>query len=347
MFGYEKLDQLVFDDTIDADEFVIITGYIGPPIISRLNSLHFNTTIYVGMYGNKVSSVLHNSLLKYDKLPNISISYTKTLVHSKCYLWFKNNKLIKALIGSANFSSSGLLTPKKEVLGDILDDDFNKAKKYYTIVKANSFPIDAYVAPAKTVTTVDTEEAVITDDTATLSFLSSCQGTTKNIVGVKTKRGDVPASASLNWGFSNGAPSPNDAYIKIPAKCLRENPAIFPQKSSKENLPIDVIWDDGTEMQMLLEGNITIDGCIYPKQISTYKNKSEIGVYLRTRIGNKIEKELVIPEDISKTKFRTVANDYKDKLITKEMLQAYGRTNITIKVIGDKTYYFDFSVNEE
>lgn len=347
MFGYEKLDQLVFDDTIDADEFVIITGYIGPPIISRLNSLHFDTTIYVGMYGNKVSSVLHNSLLKYDKLPNISISYTKMLVHSKCYLWFKNNKLIKALIGSANFSSSGLLTPKKEVLGDILDNDFNKAKKYYTIVKSNSFSVQNYVEPAKAPTEVDTEEAIITGDTATLSMLSTCNRNILNILGMKTKRGQVHASAGLNWGFSNGATSPNDAYIPIPAKCIRENTLIFPQKNKKINLPIDVIWDDGVEMQMLLEGDNEIDGCIYPKQISTFKNKSEIGVYLRKRISEKIEKDLVIPEDISKAKFKTVANDYKDKLITKEMLQAYGRTNITIKVIGDKTYYFDFSVNEE
>ena len=346
MFDYENLDQLIFDDTIDADEFVIITGYIGPPIISRLNTLPFDTTIYVGMYGNNVSSELHNSLLRYDKFTNLSINYTKTLVHSKCYLWLKKKKLVKALIGSANFSSSGLLTAKREVLGDVLETDFAKTKKYLNIVKANSFSVKEYVVSTKPVV-VDTEEAIVTEDAVTLSFLSSCQGTTKNIVGVKTKRGGVPVAASLNWGFSNGAPSPNDAYIKIPAKCIRENPLIFPQKNKNINLPIDVIWDDGTEMQMLLEGNMTIDGCIYPKQISTYKDKSEIGVYLRRRIGEKIDKDLVIPENLSKTNFRTVVNDYKDKLITKEMLQAYGRTNITIKVIGDKTYYFDFSVNKE
>jgi hypothetical protein len=106
-------------------------------------------------------------------------------------------------------------------------------------------------------------------------------------------------------------------------------------------------WDDGTEMQMLLEGNQTVDGVIYPKQISTYKNKAEVGIYLRKRIGEKIGLDLTIPEELSKTEFRANADLYKDKLITREMLDKYGRTSITIKLIGDSTYYFDFSPTEE
>lgn len=121
----------------------------------------------------------------------------------------------------------------------------------------------------------------------------------------------------------------------------------FPQKSADVNLPIDVIWDDGTEMQMLLEGNQEIEGRLYPKQLSTYKNKSEIGIYLRKRIGDKIGVDLSISNDLSKEDFKSKASEYKDKLITKDMLEKYGRTSIEVKLIGDKTYYFDFSPVEK
>ena len=95
-------------------------------------------------------------------------------------------------------------------------------------------------------------------------------------------------------------------------------------------------------MQMLLEGTQTIDDVYYPKQISTYKSKKELGLYLRKRIGDKIGMDLVIPVD-SKDEFRNNIDIYKDKLINKEMLDRYGRSSINIKLIGEGTYYFDFS----
>ena len=158
----------------------------------------------------------------------------------------------------------------------------------------------------------------------------------------KTYPGDVHKAGGLNWGFSNGEPLPNDAYIKIPIELIRKNPLMFPPKNNESNEYVDVIWDDGTRMQMLLEGTQTVDDIEYPKQISTYKSKKELGLYLRKRIGDAIGIKLIIPTD-SKDEFRTNINIYKDKLITKEMLEKYGRSSINIKLIGEGTYYFDFS----
>ena len=348
MFKYNELNQLVFDGNIDADEIVIITGYIGPPIIEELKKLPYKAQIFVGMYGNNVHEKLHKSLLKYNACENIEIRYTTTLIHAKCYIWLKKGKIQKTLIGSANFSTSGLYTPEKEVLGDLGTVDFDKLFAYYKLVSDKSYSVTEYVLPVRHgLPTVETGEAIESQDTVKLSLLAKKGATTENIVGVTTSAGEVHGAGGLNWGFSNGLPRPNDAYIAILVEHVKNYPLFFPQKSADVNLPIDVIWDDGTEMQMLLEGNQEIEGRLYPKQLSTYKNKSEIGIYLRKRIGDKIGVDLSISNDLSKEDFKSKASEYKDKLITKDMLEKYGRTSIEVKLIGDKTYYFDFSPVEK
>lgn len=348
MFSYKELSTLVFDASIDADEIVIITGYIGPAIIGELKNSPYKARIYVGMYGNNISTHLHMSLLRNNALPNVDIFYTRSLVHSKCYIWRKNGKIIKALIGSANFSTSGLMTPEKEVLGDLAKNDFSKVTKYMSVIFGKAYPITDYEYSSDNAQAqIPAEEAIATNGSLAISLLAGKGVGVKNIVGVNTVGGGVHSASGLNWGFSNGDSSPNDAYIKITSAHVRNNPLLFPQKNSEKNMPIDVVWDDGTEMQMLLEGNQTVDGVIYPKQISTYKNKAEVGIYLRKRIGEKIGVDLSIPEELSKADFVANAATYKEKLITREMLDKYGRTSITIKLIGDRTYYFDFSPIEE
>ena len=344
MFSYDKLYQRVFDNKIDADHMVIISGYIGPAIIQDLKNLPYTVDIYVGMYGNNISNILHKSLLRLNKMMNVNINYTKMLVHSKCYVWFKDNKIIKILIGSANFSTSGLMTPNKEVLGDLPQESFGEMESYINLVNYSSYSVNEYVCNERDNNNyIDELTQSVNDKEVEISLLASRTGGGSNIIGISTNPGDVHAAAGLNWGFSNGLPRPNDAYIKIPKNQIKSNPLMFPAKNEDINDPIDVIWDDGTEMQMLLEGNQMVDDKNYPKQIGTYKNKMELGIYLRNRIGKKIGKDLIIPTQLSKEQFVPKAHFYKDKFITKEMLEQYGRTTINIKLIGERTYYFDFS----
>jgi len=134
MFNYENLYNKVFDTTIHADRLVIISGYVGPAVVQDLKKLPYQVDLYVGMYGNSISSILHKSLLKLDKLNNVSIYYTDILVHAKCYIWFSGEEIVKALIGSANFSTSGLMTPKKEVLGDIPVESYEEMLVYIKLI---------------------------------------------------------------------------------------------------------------------------------------------------------------------------------------------------------------------
>lgn len=341
MFNYDDLYECVFDKKIDANKLIIITGYIGPAIIEDLNQLPYDIEIYVGMYGNNISKVLHTTLLSQNN-KKIEINYTKVLIHAKCYIWLKDCRIIKSLIGSANFSMNGLKTPFKEVLGDLPYNTYSQLSEYVNYIKNHSYSIEKYSGHFSSIAYIDENTKTISDIEVEVSLLASRTGGKKNILGQITYPGDVHKAGGLNWGFSNGEPLPNDAYIKIPIELIRKNPLMFPPKNNESNEYVDVIWDDGTRMQMLLEGTQTVDDIEYPKQISTYKSKKELGLYLRKRIGDAIGIKLIIPTD-SKDEFRAHINLYKDKLITKEMLKKYGRNSINIKLIGEGTYYFDFS----
>lgn len=128
--------------------------------------------------------------------------------------------------------------------------------------------------------------------------------------------GIVQPQAGLNWCFADAHVNTEDAYIALTTTFFRDYPGFFPHHGSI----INVTWDDGTIMDCLLEGTQKINGITYPKQISSYDDKSVIGHYLRSRLG------------VSST-----------KLITMDDLDRYGRNSISVSRKGANEYYFDFS----
>lgn len=129
--------------------------------------------------------------------------------------------------------------------------------------------------------------------------------------------GDVPTRSGLNWGFADAHVSNADAYIALRKDFFAHYPTFFPPHGSI----IYVEWDDGTRMNCLLEGTQEFNGDVVPKQISTYDDKSELGVYLRNRMG--------LPYN-----YRITIDDLRD----------YGRTDVEVSMREDGSYYFDFSV---
>lgn len=349
MFSYSNLYDRVFNKDIDADKLIIITGYIGTSIITDLNELPYSTDIYIGMYGSNIGGIIHNSLLKLNNEKKININYTNILIHSKCYIWLKNGKVIKALIGSANFSTSALMTPKKEVLGDIPLDSYNQIQTYMNLVIEDSYPVNEYTGIIGNNHYVDEYTKSINDIEVEISLLASRNGSS-NILGLETIAGEVHMCGGLNWGFSDAQPLPNDAYIPIPSDLIRNNPLLFPPKNEEGNEYVDAVWDDGTQMQLLLEGTQIIDNIKYPKQIASFKNKKVLGIYLRKRIGKKIGEDLVLTELTKEDLVKNVSRNpqiYIKKIITKQMLDKYGRNSINIKLLGEASYYLDFSSKEE
>ena len=138
---------------------------------------------------------------------------------------------------------------------------------------------------------------------------------------ISPRQAGLPAKSGLNWGNANAHVNTEDAYIPIRHNDIAAHPILFPIVNQGQSI-INVIWDDGTIMTCSFEGTQDINGTIYPKQISSYNDKSILGHYLRSRIG------------VNAT-----------ATITEGDLNQYGRNHIDITKNDDGTFFFDFSVH--
>ena len=335
MLYYTDLEKEVLEKHLlpETDNFVIISGYIGIEPIKKLVQLlpTIHTTIIYGMYGSdSISAPLHNALLELqENSRNIEILYTTVPIHSKIYFWKVGDSIVNALMGSANFSVSGLRNDYKEVLADMNEETFPNFISYYDYVRANCISCNAANIKVRNISKV-ARTSLFRKQLLTCGI---CR------VSLLDRKGLVPKKSGLNWGCSGGHVSEGDAYIRITMDMIRKYPQMFPPKKyvndivnenstgrkNRENDEVELIWDDGTVMTGLLEGQSynKLDGMIYPKQLSSSPKKSILGVYLRKRLG--------IP---------------LNRVITKSDLRRYGRTHIDISLLGEGLYYVDFSVSK-
>ncbi len=321
MLFTENLEEIIFNrhQLFQTDEFIVVSGYLGPKPVQRLHTLPFNTRVIYGMYGSDgIQTNLHDALIKIqNQFNNINIFYSDLPVHSKCYVWRNNGQIIHALVGSANFSTNGLTTPFREILAETTFDTFKPLNDYINRILQNSYSCLEIVVVEK--------QGITNEDNECKMSLLMDDGQTHNASG-------------LNWGYmANGQPAEkrgiNDACIPIRIEHLRIFPDLFPQKqiypiqedgrgrAQRHNDAIEILWDDGMSMEGLLEGSQPLDTILYPKQISSFPSKSQMGEYLRNRIG--------VPLGQPVRRFH---------------LDKYGRTDISVSKIGDGIYKFDFSV---
>ena len=323
MLFYENLEEIIFHrhEMFDVDELIVLSGYVGPRIVGRLGELPFRSSVIYGMYGSDgIKSSLHSSLnIINSQTQNTEILYSKLPVHSKCYIWRKNTNIVTALVGSANFSVSGLSNPLKEMLAETTYDTFNPLNTYLNIILGNCINCSDPTIEVWTPTRRSQQTSIISaeQDVCNATLLS---------------RGEVPTKSGLNWGLSNGHTSLGDAYIPIKIDYILSNPNLFPPKQltnrlnregkkSRQNDAVEFIWDDGKVMEGLLEGTQVIGNTIYPKQICSSPRKNILGSYIRDRLGVSLS-----------------------HLITRRDLERYGRTDIQISLQGEGIYYLDFSV---
>lgn len=317
MLYTQNLEEIIFHrhEMHDIDEFIVLSGYLGPKPVARIEELPFNSKVIYGMYGSEgIRPSLHNSLIDIqNSVDNLNIYYSNLPVHSKCYVWRKQGEIIHSLIGSANFSVNGLTTPFREVLAETTFDTFQPLNEYLAHILNNS--ISCLEIGTKRV-----EEITEVVDICSMTLLG--------------RDGEVQNFAGLNWGQNpNNHTTPNDAYIPIRTSHIRECPNLFQPKQmnpllldsrgrmQRHNDSIEIIWDDGVTMEGLFEGSQPVDNIIYPKQISSFPSKSQLGEYIRERIGVPLGQP-----------------------VRKHHLERYGRLDIDISLLGDGVYKFDFSV---
>lgn len=323
MLYYDNLEDIIFDrhNTYEADELIIISGYLGPYPVGRLEEMPFDTTVVYGMYpAHGIGERLHSSLTgMQNRIANINILYSGLQVHAKCYIWKKNGEIVHALIGSANFSSNGLRSPYREVLTEADSSTYAELDIYMTSVLDGATPcLDVIIAAG--VPRQPQQVYTRTTDYCRMTLLDP-------------RTGETPSTSGLNWGQNpENHTTKNDAYIPVRAGHIRTYSDIFLPKSDfssisqggrvqRHNDAIEMLWDDGTVMNGLFEGNYEIQDVNYPKQISSFPEKSILGTYIRNRIG--VDSEAFVN--------------------TQDLID-YGRTHIDISLLEEGIYYLDFSV---
>ena len=349
MLHYTNIEDIVLHSPVaeQSNKLFAISGYVGPEMVKELSffpkDVHF--TIIYGMYGSdNISEPMHKQFMELQKtLTNVDIYYSTVPIHSKIYCWFNNEVVKGALMGSANFTISGLRKNYKETLADVDLATIPEYSRYFDYVFDKcllctdpSIVLKKY-RPQKTKNTYQSQP-FIAEQICRTSLLARGK--------------DVAPLSGLNWGLAGigdrtSHTALGDAYIAIKKEYIQLFPDLFPIKKytngiknpsstgkpNRENDEVEIIWDDGTTMIGLMEGQQEFNGSIYPKQISSSPNKNIIGKYLRKRILNKKSVDDLSYEDLSKR-------------ITKQDLFHYGRTDIDISKLGEGIYYFDFSVDK-
>lgn len=345
MLYYEDLESIILDRYKQLkptpDELIIISGYLGPSPLKKLDRLpeNFSISIIGGMYSTGINNELFQSLR--DSIPlkrKVKLSFTQAEIHSKIYIWKCKGEVKDVLIGSANFSNKGLNSDFRETLVTYSSDNFLDLQNYLSYIETTLTQIPPIIEKTK----FNANKPDINKHSSD-KIISSYDFP---LFTIDKGKKIVPKKSGLNWGKSQGHVTPGDAYIAIPAEVFKEEPNLIPlippfpyinntKLGRRKNYePIEIIWDDDTVMEGSIEGSRKVAdiNLSCPKQISSHLKKSILGCYLRKRLFAKISNHTgeLSTEDL-------------DYLITYEDLHKYGRDTITLSLIQPGVYFADFS----
>lgn len=302
-----------------ADTLYIISGYASATFARRhlvelqKRKKNFEINLIIGMPSAKNDHMAFLMLHKEFK-GKFKGYYLQSQppVHCKAYSWYLNENPKVGFAGSANYSQYGFFSEKQ--LNQLTYESPVEIKKLYDELLSKSIyiPNHKIVLPeSHRIPRVDSVppgeiEWEIPDVRVTISFLD--------------KKGNLPGLSGLNWGQrlskrTNPKTSevrwdvrePNQAYLSLKSDSRVEG--FLPEKAYTFSL----ITDDNQSFDCV----VAQDG---RKAIQSTNNNSEIGRYIRNRIGVQLGSK-----------------------VTVEDLERYGRTDYTLEKIDDETFLLDFS----
>lgn len=237
-------------------------------------------------------------------------------VHAKVYVFCEGSDPVCAFAGSANYSQTAFLnSQRREVLAECSPArayDFFKSLKDDTISCLDkTVPTKIAITasnrggPVETADTARTESKFIEVET---DKHSPFYGLQKVSLSLLDRRGRVPPRSGLNWGQRPELRrNPDQAYLPVRGNLM--TCGFFPERKQH----FTVLTDD----DKIIECVRAQDG---GKAIHTPHDNSEIGRYIRSRIGVK-----------------------SGQAVTAEDLARYGRSSIDFYKIDDENYVLDFS----
>ena len=349
----DNLEALVMSNVSSSDEIIIISGFFSIDIIESIAKTGIPTTFYYGMYlRNGLSLSYFNSFKRLETTyPNLKINIPIAYhVHTKCYIFRNSGKTINALVGSANASSSALATtPNSELLTPVNNSaDLIFLDKYAADVDTASVHFDNPIIVPSTKTKTLSVSAKRSKK-APKSWNNYTGNPFSAIIPLycidrKTGKPVVQNVDGLNWGNGPHASKSPDMESILPIRKFHvENyPLLIPfngavgsgtgGKIQRMQSPIDMVWDDGTKMRMVFQ-QVGVEVPTkskrkpgdpyrqYPKALTSDSGGSELGVYLRKRLG-------LSPNAI----------------VTYNDLRSYGRDYVTLTLTNAGNYELDFSV---
>lgn len=273
-------EQILFNPLYDhADELNIMSAYATPNMLSwYLKNIHHRVfepikiNLIVGMVPfDHLSVSIHEGFkgIVSSDLPaevssvKCSYVYDQPAEHGNLYIWSRNDELLSAFTGSANFVQNSFIgSGRREIMKPCAPAE---AMDYYNsvisrTVYCNHAEVEEYVIIKSAHPVLDTECNPIgpmdPEKTVELSLI--------------TKTGEPGTKSGLNWGQRSGR-EPNEAYIPLPAPIARSG--FFPL----EKQHFTALTDDRIRLTLRVEQQ-------GDKAITTPERNSDLGEYFRRRL---------------------------------------------------------------
>ncbi len=324
----ELREKILFEPiSHGADKLRIITGYSAHTMVSwhiteiaKRFDRAVNIDLTVGMcIRDRLFRPIHEgfkSIMKNgygDCKSKLTCKYITegSPVHTKIYLWEKDEKPFRAFTGSANYTQPAFFGRHRE---SMCECDSEEAAEYLDSLEEDSTYCTHADIEDKIIITEKPQRLITLgteNDHDRLSSISVQGLGVKEVrlplIIVRGKRkGEVHVHSGINWGQREGR-EPNQAYIPVPSDI--RNSDFFPDIG----IHFSVTTDDGKIL-------ILSRGQHKGKGMSTPQNNSLLGEYLRNRLG--------------------LANGV---FVSKEDFERYGRSDVTFYKLDDEQYFMDFS----
>lgn len=316
MITDDLFNEVLIKPSKQFNRLKIISGYASPAMANKhLERLAHSVSIDlvvgmtpadgIGRGGHRGFQTLSADIARF----NCNYVITPPAVHIKSYIWLKDNTPQLAFTGSGNYSQNAFFGGTKE---SFAEDNPNDCNTLFEAVKTNSInclapDIDARVKFYDELYRKNGIARAIEAAQVVEVPEAIDYEDCHTLSLLSTRDGETHTQSGLNWGQRAGREK-NQAYIPVPARVAQSG--FFPNRANHFTL----ITDDGQSFDCV----IAQDG---DKAIETTKNNSILGKYFRERLG--------LPLGV---------------YVTRQHLEAYGRTNVKICKIDNETYFMDFSM---
>lgn len=333
----ENLDQYILirpAETKKCNSLKIVTGYTDIECITRhliaLSEIDGLGKVFVemilGMTSNKgLTEKKHKDILNLisrisdDKgMPHFSCRYKfkGEDIHSKVYIWCKDEKPAFAFCGSANYSMNAF-HKRREAMEAC---DATEALGYYNSLLCDTISCNDSTLASKLHFSKSCEKSAETDEfnIENLSWEMFAGKTPIDECTVSLLMANEEGTgfgSGLNWGIrKDGTKREHDqAYIPYNAKNRKDGFFPLKKKPSEKNNPIFKVVPNGFDpffMRIAQQGN---------KGIQTAESNSLLGQFFRKKLG--------VPSGT---------------FITKEMLENYGKTYVVFRKYREDLFTLEF-----